>query len=90
VPKNKGPLKSAQQIRNEDNQQDCPQTYAGAAAIAPPAMPVITAATAKNQDQQNDHNDRHLIALSLCARFLWQRCESGMSCTSPIHLLTTN
>ena len=50
--------KQAKHVGNEENHQDCPQSYTSPAAGAPAAMAVVSSTNAKDQ-QQNDDEYQH-------------------------------
>jgi hypothetical protein len=47
-------MENAQQIRDQENQQDCAEANPGAAASTPTAVSVVSSAAAENQQQDND------------------------------------
>jgi hypothetical protein len=56
VAKSEGHLKvkATEEVDDQENYQNGPQAYAGAAAHSPTAVAVIAASAAKKKDQQND------------------------------------
>jgi hypothetical protein len=47
-------VKAAEEIHDQNNYENGPQSHAGAAADSPTTMAVIAATATKKQDQQND------------------------------------
>jgi hypothetical protein len=47
--------KTAQQIYDQENNQNGAKTHAGAAAISPATVAIVTTASAKKQNQKNNH-----------------------------------
>jgi hypothetical protein len=50
-----------EQPPDQDDQQDCTEAHTGPPAIAPTAMPVVSAATTQQQNE-NDDKYQHLCA----------------------------